>query len=641
MNLVEVGREQVASILGQVKAGRPVMLGQGRAQSHLLRQVADELGDAAILVRIGHELDAGSYIPLLIADQCGADTIHATAQRLSARKALADGWQEVLDRALTGRHLLVDGLAGLRAARSEWELPGLFASTSRALATWLEHRSALATLAEAPRYELRPLPDRRWAAEPLWDFVDRDPERYALAVAREILLGPGDSAERGWDETTLVTDLWDGIPVEFQELVASLAVHGRPIQRHLLERLSLVPADTIDRARDLALIEQHGAQLSLPKPWYGAVDRLDPGARHRALADAFASIARGDDNEARPLAVLEAHRHYAAIPDIDRALEFAEFSVGPLLETAVRQSLRGEPASAARSYEALLQLDARTSGGFERRTRAYVRHYLHYNRARADGEPIERIVAGYRAALDDWPENALFWSRLVRSLFEARDEVAAMSALGDAYEKVRPHPERDRTLIVHTADHLVARGLVLPAVFVWGGHQSSTTGDRELEARLDARLAKGWQTARLWAEGLPAVEVEAPVQMRAIPVSDELCWECTAGGLKRRGPTRTEAVRAMSRALIFDALATRWRRETGALSVTRARYEHPAWQQILSLGSEVVPEILRRIERQPDHWHMALVELTGENPIPVGEQITTSQVCARWVAWGQERGLRW
>ena len=95
--------------------------------------------------------------------------------------------------------------------------------------------------------------------------------------------------------------------------------------------------------------------------------------------------------------------------------------------------------------------------------------------------------------------------------------------------------------------------------------------------------------------------------------------------------------RAAELALIFDALATRWQRETGGMSLISARHKHPAWQQILSLGPEVVPEILRRIEHQPDHWHAALVKLTGENPIPVGEKVTATQVCAMWISWGKER----
>jgi hypothetical protein len=98
--------------------------------------------------------------------------------------------------------------------------------------------------------------------------------------------------------------------------------------------------------------------------------------------------------------------------------------------------------------------------------------------------------------------------------------------------------------------------------------------------------------------------------------------------------------RAAELALIFDALATRWQRETGGMSLISARHKHPAWEQILSLGPEVVPEILRRMEHQPDHWHAALVKLTGENPIPVGEKLTGTQVCARWIAWGKARFAR-
>src|SRR5262245_56648299 len=101
---------------------------------------------------------------------------------------------------------------------------------SRAVVGWLGSRSALATLGEAPRYDLVPRPDVRWAAQRLWALVDHNPERYAVAVARELLLGQGTG--QGWEETALVNDVWNGMPFEFRELVAFLAVHGRPIQRN-------------------------------------------------------------------------------------------------------------------------------------------------------------------------------------------------------------------------------------------------------------------------------------------------------------------------------------------------------------------------------------------------------------------------
>lgn len=198
-------------------------------------------------------------------------------------------------------------------------------------------------------------------------------------------------------------------------------------------------------------------------------------------------------------------------------------------------------------------------------------------------------------------------------------------------------PERASALLMSAVERLLVDALVLPAVFLWGEHRSSEERESRVGARLDAVLVEGWQTTRLWAEGLPAVDLATPAAMKL--AADGAEWMCLAGGRSHRGRTRAAAVRAAAVSLIFDALATRWRKETGGLSVVRVRYEHPAMKEILSMGQEVVPEILRRLEHQPDHWHAALAQLTGETPIASGERITASQACRRWVAWGRQRGL--
>lgn len=216
------------------------------------------------------------------------------------------------------------------------------------------------------------------------------------------------------------------------------------------------------------------------------------------------------------------------------------------------------------------------------------------------------------------------------SRFTAGDEEAAMSAFHASSPK---SPE----LLGRTVGRLLDAAVVLQAVFLWGEHRSRDAEESRVEARLDAMLRAGWSPSRLWAPGLPAVDLSAPVGMKI--VNDGAAYACEAAERRHLGATRNTAARAAVIALMFDALATRWRRETGGLSVVRQRYQHPAMGQILSMGMEVVPEILRRLEHQPDHWHTALAQLTGENPIASGEKVTVSQTCARWVAWGRRQGL--
>src|SRR5436190_564427 len=52
----------------------------------------------------------------------------------------------------------------------------------------------------------------------------------------------------------------------------------------------------------------------------------------------------------------------------------------------------------------------------------------------------------------------------------------------------------------------------------------------------------------------------------------------------------------------FRRLATVWRAETEHLSSTTMLFNHPAYQDIISLGPDVVPSLLRDLEKEPDHW---------------------------------------
>src|SRR5262245_45434122 len=66
----------------------------------------------------------------------------------------------------------------------------------------------------------------------------------------------------------------------------------------------------------------------------------------------------------------------------------------------------------------------------------------------------------------------------------------------------------------------------------------------------------------------------------------------------------------------FCRLATLWHQETDFLSSMEEANKHPAYQEIIQLGPEVVPFLLRDLEDNHTHWFNALQAITGENPIP-------------------------
>jgi len=67
----------------------------------------------------------------------------------------------------------------------------------------------------------------------------------------------------------------------------------------------------------------------------------------------------------------------------------------------------------------------------------------------------------------------------------------------------------------------------------------------------------------------------------------------------------------------FTDLVALWKRERGLHSSSARLAEHPAYQEIIGMGPEVIPLLLRELEREPDHWFRALHALTGANPVPV------------------------
>lgn len=87
----------------------------------------------------------------------------------------------------------------------------------------------------------------------------------------------------------------------------------------------------------------------------------------------------------------------------------------------------------------------------------------------------------------------------------------------------------------------------------------------------------------------------------------------------------------------FEQLSQQWHDETGHLSNLSLMVEHPAYQQIIGLGLEVVPLLLRSLEREPDHWFFALATLTGVDA-GAGEQ-TVEGARQKWLSWGREREL--
>ncbi len=88
----------------------------------------------------------------------------------------------------------------------------------------------------------------------------------------------------------------------------------------------------------------------------------------------------------------------------------------------------------------------------------------------------------------------------------------------------------------------------------------------------------------------------------------------------------------------FSVLADKWETEVAGMSSTAKMSQHPAYQEIIQMGTEIVPLLLKELKQNPLYWLSALQEITGENPIKPEQRGRIKQMATAWLEWGKERG---
>ena len=91
----------------------------------------------------------------------------------------------------------------------------------------------------------------------------------------------------------------------------------------------------------------------------------------------------------------------------------------------------------------------------------------------------------------------------------------------------------------------------------------------------------------------------------------------------------------------FNRLADEWETNRPRGVDLHELVEHPAYQEIISMGEDAVPLILERMQRKPGHWFPALNVITGADPVPVEGMGNLAGMTAAWLQWGREKGFRW
>lgn len=86
----------------------------------------------------------------------------------------------------------------------------------------------------------------------------------------------------------------------------------------------------------------------------------------------------------------------------------------------------------------------------------------------------------------------------------------------------------------------------------------------------------------------------------------------------------------------FKALADSWKRQTRHVSSLGKMVSHPAYHAIIAMGKPILPLLLAELRDRPDHWLVALHEITGEDPAK--PESTFSEAIEAWINWGRKQG---
>lgn len=530
-------------------------------RARLLAQVSTYMPQC-VVIAVRPALDQVERVMLDLATPLGLETLGEVDAALLADPDELSGPLRVLASALEGRRIVVDGWDALTHAGLglDHDLGQALSARGATLQHWLAEHADLVIV------------DRRKPASIDWmrrpDGLDAPPDLRNGAIkpvpARladptlalsAYALGAHDTLEEQQSADEMRGAIGELLGTDARQVLAAVALHGRPLPRDVAHLLGGRERG-VDTVLRLGLCQEVASGLIADASWAGwlrlALNSLELAELHRRLAQCFADSTTPNSPG---LAVLEAHRHFVAAGMLDEARRFARYGVTQLVEAARERSRLRRYAEAAEIYSGILSGAQQMLWPIGRKLRGYVRHYQHFNRAIAGLEDLRATTNGYTDALEDWPDNALFWSRLVRAHFYQGNDARAMAALGRANAKVADHPQKQTFLIARTvrgllrhAQSIESQHLIAQALRVWGDYQPDTDYADEVFSELVRRLATGWTAEQLHASQPVHFTRPLRVQIQWLGV-DAWLAELPEIEVRGRGASPHRALEALNLAL--------------------------------------------------------------------------------------------
>ena len=91
-------------------------------------------------------------------------------------------------------------------------------------------------------------------------------------------------------------------------------------------------------------------------------------------------------------------------------------------------------------------------------------------------------------------------------------------------------------------------------------------------------------------------------------------------------------------ARIFSEQRSRWLEDTSFTSSVSEIVSHPSYLRIIGLGKPALPFIFSSLKQEPAHWFVALMSITGEDPVDGRNDLSFEDIVGAWVEYGTKHG---
>jgi hypothetical protein len=89
---------------------------------------------------------------------------------------------------------------------------------------------------------------------------------------------------------------------------------------------------------------------------------------------------------------------------------------------------------------------------------------------------------------------------------------------------------------------------------------------------------------------------------------------------------------------VFNEHHQLWMQETAFSSSLNDIVAHPSYLRIIGLGRSALPHIFQAMRAEPAHWFVALMAITGEDPLEGRYDMPFDDMTAAWLRWGSAHG---